>query len=1025
MATVNPFEASEPLLLRLSAFKREVFADSFPSSDSLDLLTTEQLAFYIRNLSQNMAFREAVEVSSPSLANLLSKVAEGAVLKRKRLLGAAISLTRYMFRATGRPTPFGLMAGVMKLGTGSAGITLEGPGSKSVRLDAGWFYKQVQRWLGDPRIRHEIDIVVNDLLAVRGERLVLPSGGSNTEGQEATVRNTSFVQWVCARAVRPARWRDVLEDAAAVFTTASRSQLDELLTQLARSGFLLTSLGAESMDERSLESVCRGLSGVPEELDMMHRLQAACRAFQQSGVGTGAGILRQIAGIHAESGVTDPAAVQVDLKFDGVAEIPRSVTEEVETYVKSIWQMTPQVNVYDHMRIYREAFIDKYGANGAVRVTDLIDPHTGLGFPQGYKNPERSRDTRFTEQAIAKIQDSSRLEHLNFLIQRGMLSQDREILLEDQDVEKLTSNQPSAMPAGLELTFQLLSNNVSDLEGGKFTLVSSPMVGTTNAGAAMGRFARLVGAESAWTDLVDVTARDAGFTAHIDFHPRSARAANLNQVPKTLPRTIPIGKFTDRSSPRYLDWRELLVVSDGRKLKLINNSDGREVHAVVPHMLNLESQAPNIARFLGEIKHSGEPQVLQVWDWAGYSAAPWLPRVRLGRVVLSPLQWRTTIEMREAALSSAGWINALAQWRHDLQVDDRVCVVQGDLSYEIDLCEPFHQEILRRDILKGPVKITESIRGFGSYEWCEGRANEIVIPLVRRSGGGSLKIAPTSGIRRTDQLTPLVHHAPGDEWLYAQIMAVPEVHDEVICALDAFTRNLSDSLETWHFVRFFSPEPHIRLRAKTTDPGAAPHLLQDIASLRDRGLIREFRLCAYEPEIHRYGGAEALRVAEKIFHLDSQVVAAQIRLLQASTARVSREIMTVANYGALLDSVHGKEWTAWIGHKYPKSANGEVPRSVLEQAGNLVVPGDTAQNLESTLKMTGLAATWRNAGSQEIFSGMLQEEESRRHSVLSLLHMQHNRLIGVDRASELRTLTILGHVARAHSDRQRNYGIGI
>lgn len=1022
MATVTPFKASEPFLLRLSAFKREVFTASSPGSDSLELLTTEQLTSYIRNLSQNMAFREAVEVSSPSLAHLLSKVAEGAVIKRKRLLGAAISLTRYMFRATGRPTPFGLMAGVMKLGTGSAGITLDGPGSKSVRLDAGWFHKQVQRWLGDPRIRHEVDIVVNDLLAVRGERLVLPSGGSNTEGQETTVRNTSFVQWVCARAVQPARWKEVLEDAVTVFSTASRSQLDELLTQLARSGFLLTSLGAESMNERSLKSALCGLSGVPEELDMMHQLQAALGAFQQSDIGTGVGLWRQIAGLHAESAVTDTIPVQVDLRFNGVAEMPRSVTEEVEKYANSIWKMTPQVDVYDHMRIYREAFIDKYGANGAVRITDLIDPHAGLGFPQGYKNPERSRDTRFAEQTIARIQDSSRLEHLNFVIQRGMLSQDREILLEDQDVEKLASNYPSAMPAGLELTFQLLSNNV---ESGEFTLVSSPMVGTTNAGAAMGRFAQLVGAENAWTDLINATARDTGFAAHIDFHPRSARAANLNQVPETLPHTIPIGKFTDRTSPRYMDWRQLLVVSDGRKLKLINNVDGREVHAVVPHMLNLESQAPNIARFLGEIKHSGEPQVLQIWDWAGYSAAPWLPRVRLGRVVISPLQWRPTIELREAAISSTGWINALSQWCHDLQVDNRVCVVQGDLSYEIDLCEPFHQEILRRDILKGPVKITESIRGFGSYEWCEGRANEIVVPLVRRPGGGSSKVAPASGIRRKDQLRPLVHHAPGDEWLYAQIMAIPEAHDEVICALDAFTRNLADSLETWHFVRFFSPEPHIRLRVKTTDPGAALHLLRDIASLRRSGLIREFRLCAYEPEIHRYGGAAALRVAEKVFHIDSQVAAAQIRLLQTSTASVSREIMTVANYGALLDSVHGKEWTVWIGHRYPKSANGEVPRSALEQAGRLVVPGDTAQNLESTLKMTGLAATWGNAGSQEIFSSMPQEEESRRHAVLSLLHMQHNRLIGVDRASELRTLTILGHVARAHSGRQRNYGISI
>ncbi|WP_307122918.1 lantibiotic dehydratase [Streptomyces sp. B1I3] len=48
---------------------------------------------------------------------------------RKQLFGAAVSLTRYVLRITGRPPPFGLLAGVAPLRTG--------PGARS-RADASY-----------------------------------------------------------------------------------------------------------------------------------------------------------------------------------------------------------------------------------------------------------------------------------------------------------------------------------------------------------------------------------------------------------------------------------------------------------------------------------------------------------------------------------------------------------------------------------------------------------------------------------------------------------------------------------------------------------------------------------------------------------------------------------------------------------------------------------------------------------------------------------------------------------------------
>ncbi|MEX2984239.1 thiopeptide-type bacteriocin biosynthesis protein [Streptomyces sp. C36] len=37
-------------------------------------------------------------------------------------------------------------------------------------------------------------------------------------------------------------------------------------------------------------------------------------------------------------------------------------------------------------------------------------------------------------------------------------------------------------------------------------------------------------------------------------------------------------------------------------------------------------------------------------------------------------------------------------------------------------------------------------------------------------------------------------------------------------------------------------------------------------TLRHLGLLQDLTLCSYEPEIERYGGAEAMEAAEQVFH---------------------------------------------------------------------------------------------------------------------------------------------------------------
>lgn len=1031
--TATNFRATGPMLLRLSALKREDYDLWVPRHEGDGEITSQEFVEYIRTLIQSTSFLEAVEVSSEALSDTLRKVERGIPVARKQLVRAALSLTRYLLRATGRPTPFGLHAGVVALHTASTTqVAISGPGAKTVRFDAGWFTAQVKQWIKVPEIRKATTAVCNDLCFMRGDRLVLPYGRAEAKGQEVAIRCTPFVAWVRENAAEPTAWSSLLDSAVVAFPEAGRARLDDLLLRLAQHEILITSLSPDAIDENFLARVRHTLAQAPSELVQLRELEAALRAYEAAAVGEGGSAWRRAVELCKESGQNHGSVAQVDMSMTAHVAITERVTEEIERYASTLWSMSPETPVYSHMREYREAFMDKYGEHGAVPLPELIDPHTGLGFPRGYQNPNAPRDARLIayETDVERFRDGRRLDRVAALAQQGILSPDREIRLSASDIAGLSVTRTASPPEALELSFQVLADSPGALDAGDFLLMASPMIGSTTAGSSMGRFAELTGITSGLRDLVGRVGREGVIVAQLGFRPRNPRALNVTQVPELLPHHIPVGQFHDRASPGYIDWRQLVVAADGRRLRLVHEPTGHEVCPVVPHMLNLEAQAPNVARFLAEIKHTGDDQVLQVWDWGGFARAPWLPRVRLGKVILSPLSWRPSIAMRDRVHASSEWSETVARWRDDFAVPDRVCVTSADLTYEIDLREPFHRELLRRDMAKGSVKVTECIRELGSYGWSDGRANEIVVPLSSRPP--TVEEAskwPAPDALESPRITPVVHHGPGGDWFYVQISAVPAVHDDVICALDDMMRISDGHWSKWYFVRFLHPEPHIRLRVRLTGDDAGRMLLRSLEDMRCSHLIREFRVCAYEPEIGRYGGPDAMEPAEGVFGLDSQTVAAELRLLRAARTTVPRETLVVANYGLLLDALEGPDWPSWVGAMFKKSTGGSVTRATIQQASELLEPGAVASRLEEVLKLPGLTAMWQTSACIKEMSEALRDDESRtgdvafrRRILLSFLHMQHNRLIGVDRSSEARTLTLLGHVARAYTDRQRYRG---
>lgn len=87
------------------------------------------------------------------------------------------------------------------------------------------------------------------------------------------------------------------------------------------------------------------------------------------------------------------------------------------------------------------------------------------------------------------------------------------------------------------------------------------------------------------------------------------------------------------------------------------------------------------------------------------------------------------------------------------------------------------------------------------------------------------------------------------------------------------------------------------------------------------------------------------------------------------------------------------------------------------------MPGRTARSAAPALG-EALTAAWTTTPETRAYGALLLSDQGRApgseqhaEAVLSLLHMQHNRLLGIDRAGEDTGYAVLRGVARAHQGR--------
>lgn len=923
---------------------------------------------------------DAVRDASPVLAERVEAITAGKDVGGRKVRRAALSVARYALRASGRSTPFGTFAGVGPLSVGKATQVAWSEDHRPVAAaDTTWLHRVIERLESCPELLELLDVVVNDMAEVRGGRWEIP--GTTT----VRVRWTSATEYVRDEAGSPIQFR-VLADKLTNSLGEAGNPVG-MLTSLVQHGFLRTSLRAPStvtdplgwLFDR-LQEVGAAELPVAPLVDELSAIREEIRAHNRNPSAHTRVCLADRMRAVAEA--RTPLAIT--LRLDADVQIPNSVGREMCRAASVLARLVREPTGTREWREYFAAFCERYGSGTLVPLRELVDTDTGLGWPRGYPG---------SGQPSGRHVFSERDKFLMELAEDAAIRGSQEVELDDEILGKLaeTGGGGAVIPPHVEVGARIHAVSKQALDRGDYTFTVS--LGRA-VGTLTGRFLPLVpevNLEAVIRNLPTIIA--GAVPVQLSFPPQTPGAENVSRIPAYLPDVLSVGEGKLNGT---IDIDDLAVTATRHRLHVVSLSRRRVIEPHVLHALAAKQQPP-LARMLGELSRALQAGWIG-FDWGAADAMPFLPRLRYGRAILSPARWH--LKQDRVPTDAMAWHRALDLWRKKWHCPPRVQLRDGGQWLPLDLDQPAHRAVLHQHMRRHRhATLTEAVDD--AFDgWLDGRAHTVVLPLASRR-------PPIAGppITRLPVITADHGHVPAcsdSSWLCAKLYLSARRMDElIVTGLPALLRPLGDR-DCW-FVRYpqirEEDEPsHLRLRVRVADD--APELFATLGCwadvLRSRGLIGRLAFDTYYPERGRY---VAMEQAEHLFVADSRLVLTQLALLGDETRS---GVLTALNLFDIAAVFLGSRQSAadWLSDQ----ARHEAPeREVVDEVQRLA-RGRLQADLPGWPAIAQEHRRWLDAISR--YREALPVDVDEDSILRSLLHMHHNRAVGVGREREAACLRL-------------------
>ncbi len=871
------------------------------SSELADALAADEAALTarVRALVALPEVRDALFCASPSLHDATDAWLADASGARGR--DVPLKLARYLTRMASRSTPFGLFAGCSVGTIGAAARLLVGPRAsyrRHTRLDMHYLSALVEALERDPSLRAELTYRPSTgLYRAPGqlryaEARTDPTTRARSYQLVAVDRNAG-VDRALARASLGARPGEIAADLVDDDNTLEEAAA--FVGALIDAQVLVSDLAPYVTGPEPIRGTIDALSATSAGSVVAARLEearAALASLDEAGLGVPAARYLAIAGALRELPATVDLArlFQVDLfKPAPDATLGGPLLAEILRGVE-LHRRIARPSAGGPLADFHRSFVDRYEGR-AVRLVDALDDESGVGFPGTSSEPSplleglaigKERGGGERGDALAPTpRDRWLVRRVAEAARRG----EAVLELDDRDLAALEPASPASLPAAFAAVVTVSAASTAALDCGEFQLTLD--LGGPNGAPLLGRFCHgdptLRAAVEAHLRAEEALRPDAVFAEVV--HLPEGRLGNILCRPVLRDHEIAYLGRSGAPIERQLGVEDLWVRADGGRFRLFSERLGREV---VPRMTTAHNHAMStlgVYRFLCALQHDGQPHAFG-FDFGLAEAAPTLPRVTRGRLVLSLARWRLDRDEVDALRKPGAPVDrlrAVRALREARGLPRHVALVAGDNVLPLDLESAFGVANLVAElagvqmaVLRERFPTADTLVAEGS----EGRfVHELVVPFVAPNAAPP---APPPAPRPRGART----FAPGSEWLYAKIHAgtqgVEALLGDVVTPLvrDAIAAGAADR---WFFLRYSDPGWHLRLRLHG-DPAALlgevlPRLREALLPRLEDGRVTRLVLDTYDREIERYGGDGGIELSEALFHADSE---AAIGLVAAS-----------------------------------------------------------------------------------------------------------------------------------------------
>lgn len=796
------------------------------------------------------------------------------------------SVLKYAYRWCTRSTPFGMFAGVA---TGtfktSDKLVVKSPDSwKFVpRIDAGvafWLKENTLENLEDRLIIGDLNIKLNDSVwkSPSGYRYVeATSDKSSQHYQQSTLSATNALDQVYYFIGSTTRRVDELVSILVSELKASRADAYTFVLKLLREQFLQFECDIRVIGINPIQKYISELAELPIATESAKRLSQVASSIERNPLDNRHSkfetLKKSINAIQEIYPEVDPSkAIQVDT-FASYAHAELA-TSRVRTTLEHLSELTPILSrsnrsgLENFVREFEQKFGDRFAP-----LLMVLDDDFGVHFSDGSSIP-----TPFISGLAALQPNLSRQNYEHSAVDIMLASRIIEVAkkgghnleLSESDIAQVSGGSvPSSAGIIGSYTYSEYPDVGFDLQG-----AFSPV------GRLMGRFCvdeDIRSLVQGFTNSLETNNNENEISAEFGHLP-AGRVGNVIFRPSFTEYEIPYLGSVSAPREKQIHPRDILVGHVNGKIVLRHSLTGEIIRPRITNVHNFNNRLNlPLYRFMGLMQMQDEPR--WGWSWSAiFATSKWLPSVTYKSIRLSKERWFISRKMT-AEFSSQQ--SEFERYLKRSNVPDRVRLVQGDNFLEFDLSYELDREVLWNEVRSLPGSILERSPDLGLTTKGENQTvhrNEIIIPVH----GTNMHNESMSS-----EIEPRENFGVESDWIYVKLFCGLGTQDELLKSVYLNLVRVAETLglAKCFFIRYRDQGGvHLRIRIRSNSPTSRSTILEFIESkirAHDQ-LIFYSEYSSYTPEYHRYGGVEGVDICEKIFSLESKVIATAVDTISSA-----------------------------------------------------------------------------------------------------------------------------------------------